>query len=195
MLIGTLLSPYIFDALKYYGCYSLAIILNALVLAYFIFAVKEIPKPVIEKKCDVCNQHHNGHTCDTLLTDDPPPPYQPLWTVNGETASNHSEISENDGSCCTHFVFLLTNYILGPIWRSPIGVFMLQPCLEMIQTICRRREGHLRELILIIMCVYALFWFAVEEMLMQYNYLLASFPSFDGEDMALFSTTSYLCSK
>lgn len=192
MLIGTLLSPYIFDALKYYGCYSLAIILNAIVLAYFVFAVKEIPKPVIKQRCEVCNQNHKEHvhTCEALLTNDPPPPYQLPWTVNGDTTSNESEISGNGRLCCTHLVSMLKNYIFIPIWT-----FMLQPCTEMIQTIIRRREGHLRLLILIIISVYSLFWFAVEEMLMQYNYLLAAFPSFDGEDMAWFSTTSYLCSK
>ena len=47
MLIGTLLSPYIFGAIKYYGCYSLAISLNMLVTVYFLLMVKEMATVLI----------------------------------------------------------------------------------------------------------------------------------------------------
>ena len=53
MLLGTLLSPYVFDAIDYYGCYSLAISFNALVTLYFFFVVKEIPKPSSHDKSKV----------------------------------------------------------------------------------------------------------------------------------------------
>ena len=40
-----------------------------------------------------------------------------------------------------------------------------------------------------------LFWFAVEEMLMQYNYLLEAFPGFDGDLYSIFTSVNYVCSK
>ena len=53
MLIGTLLSPYAFNAIDYYGCYSLAISFNAVVILYFFFVVKEIPKPSSHDKSKI----------------------------------------------------------------------------------------------------------------------------------------------
>ena len=72
---------------------------------------------------------------------------------------------------------------------------MLLPFIEMLQTIFKERKGHLRLLILIIIWVYSMYWFQLEELIMQYNYLIKAFPGFDGEDMALFSTTLSACSK
>ena len=60
MLIGTLLSPYIFGAINYYGCYGLAISFNTLVTVYFLFFVKEIPRPASNEKPKICeNILHN----------------------------------------------------------------------------------------------------------------------------------------
>ena len=73
--------------------------------------------------------------------------------------------------------------------------FLIRPFIEMIQTIFRKRNGNLRLLILIIIGIYSLYWFQLEEMLMQYNYLIVAFSGFDGEDMSLFSTATYSCSK
>ena len=56
MLIGTILSPYMFNAISYYGCYGLAIALSGLVSAYLIFVVKEIPKPVDNLIYTTCDQ-------------------------------------------------------------------------------------------------------------------------------------------
>ena len=97
---------------------------------------------------------------------------------------------QNDQSCCNSFVWMLRVYIFTPIW-----LMMLQPCYEMIMVLFRKRRGRLQFLIILIISTYALFWFAVEEMLMQYNYLIEAFPGFDGEDMSWFSTANYLCSK
>ena len=167
MLIGTLLSPYIFDSINYYGCYGLAISFNALVLAYFLFAVKEIPKT------DAPYNQNGGN-------------------INGDAKLKHGNNRETavDRSWLDVVRDIFKKYVYVPILT-----LMLLPCYEMIKVLLRRRQGRLQFLIFLIILTYALFWFAVEEMLMQYNYLVQAFPGFDGDDMSKFSTTSYSLSK
>ena len=169
MLIGTLLSPYIFDSINYYGCYSLAISFNALVLAYFLFAVKEIP-----------------------ILKSPPPYNQNGGTINGDAKleNGNNRGTAVDGSWLDVVRDIIKKYVYVPILT-----LMILPCYEMIKVLIRRRQGRLQFLIFLIILTYALFWFAVEEMLMQYNYLVQAFPGFDGDDMSKFSTTSYSLSK
>ena len=168
MLVGTVLSPYMFDAISYYGCYGLAITLSGLVSAYFLFVIKEIPKPVDNNEMEM-----------TV------PKYSNNKSVNGDNDSDYTiDKAHPQSSCCDNFLFIVTNYIGLPIY-------------EMVKVPFKKRQQNLRALLLIIIGTYALFWFAVEEMLMQYNYLMQSFIAigFDGEDMSWFSTINYLLSK
>ena len=180
MLIGTLLSPYIFDSINYYGCYGLAISFNALVLAYFLFAVKEIPKTDV------------GSSLSVSELKSPPPYNQNGGTINGdaklENGNNRGTATDRSWLDAVRDIFKKYVYV-------PILTLMLLPCYEMIKVLIRRRQGRLQFLIFLIILTYALFWFAVEEMLMQYNYLVQAFPGFDGDDMSKFSTTSYSLSK
>ena len=205
MLIGTVLSPYMFDAISYYGCYGLAITLCGLVSAYLIFVVKEIHKPVDNLICITCNQikKDQDHKCsevtnkqiENYVEDQPSGEAQqrqmtvPKYNNNKSLAENNDTYhvmseSHSQSSCCRKFLFFVTNYIGLPIY-------------EMVKVPFKKRQQNLRALLLIIIGTYALFWFAVEEMLMQYNYLMQSFIAigFDGEDMSWFSTINYLLSK
>ena len=187
MLIGTLLSPYVFDAIDYYGCYSLAISFNALVILYFLFVVKEIPKPSSQCKSKIYEKGRpdlkkSGGDVEKVSN-------------TSYTATHGKSVNEkhNTGtSCCNYFGTRLKNCF------SKIPVVLMiafTSFMDMVAVLLRKRKGRLQFLIILIISIYALFWFAVEEMLMQYNYLLEAFPGFDGEDMALFSTASYVCSK
>ena len=176
MLIGTVLSPYIFDAVDYYGCYGLAISFNALVTIYFLFVIKEIPKPSSHDASKICEKDYpkTRDRCDMVSNSSYP-------AVNGKAVD---EKQNSDMPCCNFFSQIKTVFMIA-----------VRSFIDMVAVVLRKRKGRLQILILLIMSIYALFWFAVEEMLMQYNYLLATFPGFDDEDMAWFSTASYMCSK
>lgn len=205
MLIGTILSPYMFDAISYYGCYCLAIALSGLVSAYLIFVVKEIPKPVdnliyttcdqIEKdqdqKCSEVTNKPNGkyvgdqpsgeiHQIQTTM-----PKYNINKSVTGNNDTDYT-ISEShiQSSCCIKILFFVRNYIGLPLY-------------EMAKVPFKKREQNLRALLLIIMGTYGLYWFAFEEMLMRYNYLIQAFIDigFDGKDMSWLSTIDNVFSK
>ena len=184
MLIGTLLSPYVFDAIDYYGCYSLAISFNALVTLYFFFVVKEIPKP-------------SSHDKSKIYEKDRPDVKNASENLEKEsntsyTASHGKAVNEKHNTGINYSCTSLKNCFS----QIPV-LFMIAftSFMDMVAVVLRKRKGRLQFLIILIISIYALFWFAVEEMLMQYNYLLEAFPGFDGEDMTLFSTASYVCSK
>ena len=187
MLIGTLLSPYVFDAIDYYGCYSLAISFNALVTLYFFFVVKEIPKPSSHDKSKVYEKDRpdlkkEGENFEKDL--------DTSYSASHGKAVNEKHNTGTSG--CNYLCTSLKNCF------SQIPVLLMiafTSFMDMVAVVLRKRKGRLQFLIILIISIYALFWFAVEEMLMQYNYLLEAFPGFDGEDMALFSTASYVCSK
>ena len=106
MLAGTLLSPYIFDAVSYYGCYGIAIALSGLMAGYFMFFVKEIPRP--DNMRDKFNQPPNGHKEISKVHQHErlgnkhnlPPPYKPKHSVNYDTASDYTNDEYIDQSCC-----------------------------------------------------------------------------------------------
>ena len=162
MLIGTVLSPYIFDAVDYYGCYGLAISFNALVTIYFLFVIKEIPKPSSHDASKICEKDYpkTRDTCDMVSNSSYP-------AVNGKAVD---EKQNSDMPCCNFFSQIKTVFMIA-----------VRSFIDMVAVVLRKRKGRLQILILLIMSIYALFWFAVEEMLMQYNYLLATFPGFDDE--------------
>ena len=94
MIFGTLLSPYIFDAVDYYGCYSLAATMNAIVLGYFIWCVKEVPRPK-HKNCEVCHQFHRSNkTCKGLFSSAEKDNNQ-AWTVVRKTLNADSGATAN----------------------------------------------------------------------------------------------------
>ena len=186
MLIGTLLSPYIFGAIKYYGCYGLAISFNALVTVYFLLFVKEIPRPDSNETSKIWEKIHDktekvskyGSVSNTSC------PNAHEKTGN-EILNNQTSFSNN---LCTK-----SKYFFSQI--KMIFMIGFSSFIDMVSVVIRKRKGRLRFLIILIISIYALFWFALEEMLMQYNYLIEAFPGFDGDDMAWFSATSYICSE
>ena len=196
MLVGTLLSPYIFDAISYYGCYCIAIFLSGSVAAYLMFVVKEIP-PVLET-CKSCNQikKDNEHKCGELMHTQPgeysskQPSGDPhhfdvsnhTKSINGDSNSVYTNDENNQQSFCDNFIYVVKNYIFIPFY-------------ETLKVVTKRRSENLRFLIILLISLYAFFWFAVEEMLMWYNYLQLAFSGFDGEDYAWFSSFTYLCRK
>ena len=169
MLIGTLLSPYIFDGINYYGCYGLAITLAGLMSAYCIFLVKEAPNPNEPLKLSPGKSRNLS------------PPYKPKSSINYDTNSEYTNDEYIDQSCCYNFYNLI--------------VLMATSCLDMFKVLFTKRKGNLQFIVILIITIYALFWFAVEEMLMQYNYLLEAFPGFDGDLYSIFTSVNYVCSK
>ena len=186
MLIGTLLSPYIFGAIKYYGCYSLAISFNVLVAVYFLLLVKEIPRPASNETSKICEKIHHktekvskyGSVSNTSYPNAHETPDKEM--LNKSTSLNNN--------LCTRSKYFFSQMKM---------IFMIGfiSFTEMVSVVIRKRKGRLQFLIVLILSIYALFWFALEEMLMQYNYLIEAFPGFDGDDMAWFSATSYICSE
>ena len=186
MLIGTLLSPYIFGAIKYYGCYGLAISFNALVTVYFLLFVKEIPRLASNETSKICETIHEKKEMVSKYGS----VSNPSCTNAHEKARNailNSHTSLNNNLCTK------SKYFCSQIKMIFIVGFI--SFTEMVSVVIRKRKGRLQFLIVLILSIYALFWFALEEMLMQYNYLIEAFPGFDGDDMAWFSATSYICSK
>ena len=186
MLIGTLLSPYIFGAIKYYGCYGLTISLNALVTVYFLVFIKEIPRPAPNETSKICEITHDkkekGSKYGSVSNIKCPNAHEKAGNemINSQTSFNNN--------LCTKSKYFFSQmkmiFIIGFISFT-----------EMVSVVIRKRKGRLQFLIVLILSIYALFWFALEEMLMQYNYLIEAFPGFDGDDMAWFSATSYICSE
>ena len=186
MLIGTLLSPYIFGTIKYYGCYGLAISLNAFVTVYFLLFVKEIPRAVSNEISNVCEKIY-----------DKTEKVSKYGTVSNTSCPNAHEKARNEilnnqtlfnNNLCTKSKYFFSQ--IKMIFMTGLISFT-----EMVSVVIRKRKGRLQFLIVLILSIYALFWFALEEMLMQYNYLIEAFPGFDGDDMAWFSATSYICSE
>ena len=186
MLIGTLLSPYIFGAIKYYGCYGLTISLNALVTVYFLVFLKEIPRPASNETSKICEKIHSKTE-----------KVSKYGSVSNTSCPNAHEKAGNEminsqtsfyNNLCTKSTYFFSQIKM---------IFMIGfiSFTEMVSIVIRKRKGRLQFLIVLILSIYALFWFALEEMLMQYNYLIEAFPGFDGDDMAWFSATSYICSE
>jgi hypothetical protein len=164
------------------------------------FVVKEIP-PVLET-CKSCNKikKDNEHTCAASMhkqhgeyssnrpSGDPhhldlsTSKYNHTKSINGDSASDYTNDENNHQSCCDNFLFVVKNYIFIPFY-------------ETIKVVTKKRSENLRFFIILIISIYAFFWFAVEEMLMWYNYLQLAFLGFDGEDYAWFSSFTYLCRK
>ena len=182
MLLGTLLSPFMFDAISYYGCYGISITLCGLMAAYFMFFVKECPKP--ENLSEKSEAYQSGNKPQIK---NGPSPYKVTNSVNYDTNSDYTNDDYADQSCINN---LANNYIISQIY----SLFLL-PCWSMWKVLFKRRSGKLQFIVILIMSIYALFWFAVEEMMMQYNYLLEAFPGFDGDKYSIFTSVNYTCSK
>ena len=124
MLVGTLLSPYIFDAIDYYGCYGLAIALNAIVLTYFIFLIKELPKPK-NQNCQMCHHPHTSNTaCHALLLTGEGSNNQ-LWTVNGEKADAGASVIEDKANN--------KNIVLHAVGSSKFYVQFQAHCINILE--------------------------------------------------------------
>ena len=196
MLVGTLLSPYIFDAISYYGCYGIAVTLSGLMVGYFMFIVKEVPRPA--NLCQKCNQPLNDHNenCKVYLYKNPgnnhnrslPSKLKP--SINYDTTSEYTNDEYIGKSCCNSVFNYMNNYVFRPTYT-----LMILPCWSMWKVLFKRRSGNLQFIVILIIAIYALFWFAVEEMVMQYNYLLEAFPGFDGDLYSIFTSVNYTCSK
>ena len=200
MLIGTLLSPFMFDAISYYGCYGTSIVLSGLMAAYFMFFVKECPKP--ENICEQCNKPLKdcSEKCQMYVYRNQeknktrPQPYKPNGSINYDTTSEYSNDDYVDQSCCNSLQSCLHNLANNYICIQIYDLFLL-PCWSMWKVLFKRRSGNLQFIVILIMSIYALYWFAVEEMMMQYNYLLEAFPGFDGDLYSIFTSVNYTCSK
>ena len=186
MLIGTLLSPYIFGAINYYGCYGLAISFNALVTVYFLLFIKEIPRPASNETSKICEKIHGKREKVSKYGSVSNTSY-PNADEKTDNEIQNNQTSFNNNLCKKSKYFF---YQIKMIFMIGFRSF-----IEMVSVVIRRRKGRLQFLIVLIISIYALFWFALEEMLMQYNYLIEAFPGFDGDDMAWFSATSYICSE
>ena len=182
MLLGTLLSPFMFDAISYYGCYGISITLCGLMAAYFMFFVKECPK-----NANLSEKSEAYQNANKPQIKNGPSPYKLNNSINYDTNSDYTNDDYADQSCLNS---LANNYIISQIY----SLFLL-PCWSMWKVLFKRRSGNLQFIVILIMSIYALFWFAVEEMMMQYNYLLEAFPGFDGDAYSIFTSVNYTCSK
>lgn len=134
MSFGPLVSPLLFDAIGYYGCYTLRSVTTLSAVLYLTFLVKE-------------------------------PPKKPLVVANEPEEMSKEGIFKKIG----HFFM----------------TFIVDPFIKMLQTMFKKRPGHIRFLLMLQIIVYYLYWFSEDEIALTYLYMIRVFNS-DGADYSLF---------
>ena len=70
--------------------------------------------------------------------------------------------------------------------------YVVTPLIEITVAIVRSRESGLRWLLYLMLFVFGLYWFCIEEDHLLYLYLLDTIPDFTGIDYAIFGIYSDL---